>query len=479
MQLLSVKIKLLVLVVVTLCSFATPLYADEKLTITNAKAGLSEFSPDKDGKKDNTAIVFTLNKKAKVTVWIRRAAIVSGQSDLVRTLVTDWDFNAGKRYVWWTGQDYTNEIVGNGRYRFIIKAVSGNEKVSTSGFVTVNCPGPEITGLKIENKVFSPDDNGVKDYTTINFNKNVYSDLFVTISNYKGVVRTLFDSDKLAGPNKIYWNGRDNFGRVLANGSYRLDIKARGSGGSTARSSLITINNPLPKLLDVRPTVSPFSPNGDRVKDITGFTYQLEGTAYVQVKVFDYKGEVKNVFSGYRKAGRYYELWNGMNNLGWLVPNGSYRFEIKASNSVGSVIKSGVIKIEGVVAFGPYSITVSVSARKLYLYRGPVLIKTYPVAVGMPSYPTPIGTYKIIRKDVNPTWYPPKWADVKYPVPYPKSPLGPRRLLLSDPSYGIHGTLSRAAIGKAVTHGCIRLYNEQIIELYNIIPVGTIVRLTR
>ncbi len=125
-------------------------------------------------------------------------------------------------------------------------------------------------------------------------------------------------------------------------------------------------------------------------------------------------------------------------------------------------------------------IVISVSKRALYLYKGEELLRVYPIAVGGRGFPTPIRKFKIVRKDVNPTWYPPDWADVEEPVPPgPSNPLGDRRLLLSDRNYGIHGTNKPSSIGKAVTHGCIRMYPSDILELFKAVSVGTVVDIRR
>lgn len=90
-------------------------------------------------------------------------------------------------------------------------------------------------------------------------------------------------------------------------------------------------------------------------------------------------------------------------------------------------------------------------------------IKTYPVAVGRPSTPTPPGQWTVVQKALN-----------------PGGPFGARWMRLSVPwgGYGIHGTNNPASIGKAVSHGCIRLYNNDVIELYDLVPIGTPVNIT-
>jgi len=90
-------------------------------------------------------------------------------------------------------------------------------------------------------------------------------------------------------------------------------------------------------------------------------------------------------------------------------------------------------------------------------------ITTYPVAIGRPSTPTPVGEWTVVAKAVD-----------------PGGPFGVRWMRLSCPwgSYGIHGTNNPKSIGKAVSHGCIRLYNEDVVVLYDLTPIGTPVSIT-
>lgn len=127
---------------------------------------------------------------------------------------------------------------------------------------------------------------------------------------------------------------------------------------------------------------------------------------------------------------------------------------------------------------GPPAIVLDISDNRLYLYYGNYMAKSYLVATGMKGWSTPIGTFAVRRKAVNPTWYPPDWADVEKPVPAgPENPLGTRILYLSKSGYGIHGTNKPSSIGKRVTHGCVRLYPKEIIDLYDRVPVGATVKI--
>ena len=147
-----------------------------------------------------------------------------------------------------------------------------------------------------------------------------------------------------------------------------------------------------------------------------------------------------------------------------------------------SVIPSGVIP-SGVISVGsyecterygapePYCIKIYIPAFTLTLLSGKALVKTYPIAVGKPASPSRIGTCKVVEKATYPTWYPP---DGRPPVPPgPDNPISCRWLGLSWSGYGIHGTNNPGSIGKAVTLGCIRMHDRDVIELFDIVPVGT------
>lgn len=125
-------------------------------------------------------------------------------------------------------------------------------------------------------------------------------------------------------------------------------------------------------------------------------------------------------------------------------------------------------------SIGPV-IVVSRSQFKLRLYNGEKRIRTYPVAVGMPAYPTPTGNFKVVMKQVDPTWFPPSspWAAGLGPVP-PGSgnPLGTRWIGTSAPAIGMHGTPDASSIGSAASHGCIRMYIGDAEDLYARVELG-------
>lgn len=116
--------------------------------------------------------------------------------------------------------------------------------------------------------------------------------------------------------------------------------------------------------------------------------------------------------------------------------------------------------------------------RGLFLFRHGRFVDFYPVAIGMPGWNTPVGSYRIASRVVDPTWSPPAWAGVGGPVgPGPHNPLGDRWMGLSRAGYGIHSTNVPSSIGGAVSHGCIRMYPEMARELFDRVVVGMPVRI--
>lgn len=106
------------------------------------------------------------------------------------------------------------------------------------------------------------------------------------------------------------------------------------------------------------------------------------------------------------------------------------------------------------------NIRIYVNERKLHLEDGQRTTRIYPIAVGKPATPTPLGVYNILTKIVN-----------------PGGVLGTRWLGLNIPNgpYGIHGTFKPDSIGKAISNGCIRLYNHDVEELFSLVRIGTTV----
>jgi L,D-transpeptidase ErfK/SrfK len=137
---------------------------------------------------------------------------------------------------------------------------------------------------------------------------------------------------------------------------------------------------------------------------------------------------------------------------------------------------------------------VNLPEHRLYYFpkpRGheqPVVI-TYPVSIGKMDWRTPLGDTRVIAKIKHPAWYPPESIRKEHAAngdplpkmvgPGPDNPLGDfaLRLAAGNGEYMIHGTNNPTAVGMAVTHGCIRMYPEDVAALFALVPIGTPVRL--
>jgi hypothetical protein len=113
-------------------------------------------------------------------------------------------------------------------------------------------------------------------------------------------------------------------------------------------------------------------------------------------------------------------------------------------------------------------IVVSIPDRKLALLEGDRVIKVYNVAVGAPVSPSPSGEFRIVQRLANPTYYHPGVMI----GPGANNPLGPRWIGLNVQGFGIHGTNRPDSIGKNASHGCIRLRNGDIEDLFARVQVG-------
>jgi lipoprotein-anchoring transpeptidase ErfK/SrfK len=115
-------------------------------------------------------------------------------------------------------------------------------------------------------------------------------------------------------------------------------------------------------------------------------------------------------------------------------------------------------------------------SNKLFFFDRAKYVRSFGVATGQSSFPTPLGNYEIVNLQRNPWWYPPPsdWAADSDPVPPgPGNPLGTRWMGISAPYVGIHGTPDSASIGYSASHGCIRMRIPDAEWLFRHVEIGT------
>jgi len=115
------------------------------------------------------------------------------------------------------------------------------------------------------------------------------------------------------------------------------------------------------------------------------------------------------------------------------------------------------------------TLEVSLADRALRVREGEKTIATYPIAVGKQGHATPTGSFRVRRIIWNPSWVPPNepWAKDRKPAKPgdPHNPMGRVKIFFSEPDYYIHGTEDGKSIGRAASHGCIRMKNDDVIAL--------------
>ncbi|MBO8144493.1 MAG: L,D-transpeptidase family protein [Thermodesulfobacterium sp.] len=128
-------------------------------------------------------------------------------------------------------------------------------------------------------------------------------------------------------------------------------------------------------------------------------------------------------------------------------------------------------------------IIINLPEMRLYYFKNKKFFVA-PIGIGVENSLPPLGTYIIVRKKEKPIWYPPPSVKKEDPTlpdvvpPGPENPMGDYALYLSRGLYAIHGTNKIYSIGRRSTHGCIRLYPEDIKFLFENVPVGTLVKIT-
>jgi L,D-transpeptidase ErfK/SrfK len=139
---------------------------------------------------------------------------------------------------------------------------------------------------------------------------------------------------------------------------------------------------------------------------------------------------------------------------------------------------------------GRKGLVVNIAEYRLYYFTqvdGRTAVATFPISIGRMDWSTPLGRHRILSKQKQPTWYPPESIRAEHAAegeilpkaipPGPENPLGDYAMRLSQSGYLIHGTNKPVGIGMQVTHGCIRMYPEDIEWLFPQVPVGAAVEI--
>lgn len=133
-------------------------------------------------------------------------------------------------------------------------------------------------------------------------------------------------------------------------------------------------------------------------------------------------------------------------------------------------------------------VVINLAELRLYYFpAGTRLVYTYPLGIGREGWDSPVGTTRITEKVANPSWFPTPSIRAEHAAdgdplpsrvpPGPDNPLGPYKIRLGLPAYLIHGSNKKFGIGTRTSHGCFRMYNQDVAEFFSNVKVGTKVRI--
>ncbi len=163
----------------------------------------------------------------------------------------------------------------------------------------------------------------------------------------------------------------------------------------------------------------------------------------------------------------------------WAYPNSAFAFELSPPTQLpGLGVKTSALLPD---AIEPMRLELNLSSRTLTLYRNEKVHKRYPVAVGRSGWETPTGTFRIENMRRDPEWMNPFTGEV-IPGGAWDNPLGRRWIgFWTDGRdwVGFHGTNSTDSIGSAASHGCVRMFEHHIEEVYELVALGATVKVTR
>lgn len=119
-------------------------------------------------------------------------------------------------------------------------------------------------------------------------------------------------------------------------------------------------------------------------------------------------------------------------------------------------------------------LVIKLGERRVYVYERDQVVKSYPIAIGRSGWETPTGKFEVIQMLQNPVWEHPFTGELV--PPGPANPLGSRWIgfWTDGTNYiGFHGTPNAETVGQAASHGCIRMYDQDVVALFEIVQVGT------
>ncbi|MCK9185949.1 S-layer homology domain-containing protein [Candidatus Gracilibacteria bacterium] len=318
-------------------------YTDSDVKITDVSIKNKSFDPSDD---QEAKITFTLNESAKVTLTIE-----DEDDDEVVTLIDEDSYSKGEHSVKWDGEDEWGDIVDEGDYTYILKAVSGSERDTETGTLRVkegavndDSEDPRIQDVFITKDDFDSDAN---ESTYIVYTLTAEADVTVIIYDERGngVVKIEDESDKPAGTYSIKWNGEDADNKE--DGTYKYKIYAENSEGKASKEGTIKISED--SKTSGKPNIYKDSADEglyDPSEGDLNIKFRLDKDADVTIEIRDGDSVLATIIDDEELLeGTNSVNWDGLDKYDEALEEGLYQYKIIAANNKGKDIELGSFMI--------------------------------------------------------------------------------------------------------------------------------------
>lgn len=300
------------------------------------------LSPDGDGNKDSITFVQTATSEK---LW--NASIIDERGNSVKT----WSFGGiPPEQITWDGIDDKGNLATDGFYYYVLSATDSAGNTGTykteNGF-ELDTQKTEII-LKTNDVAFSPNGDGVKDvleFTPIIKNTSGIDRYSLSIMDSTGyVVKMWYDSKNL--PSVFKWNGLSDEGERCSDGNYTATLQTISKNGSEAFATTqpFTLDTVYPKIDSLNLPYLAFSPNEDGKKDVLKVELETSNEDLWQGSIKSNKNEVVQNLAWQGKATSF--DWNGTDEEGNLVKDGTYQFEISCTDKAGNKVAKKIDNIQ-------------------------------------------------------------------------------------------------------------------------------------
>jgi len=307
--------------------------------IENLKLSNEYFSPNGDGRKDNTEIKFRLNdnyaKKIKTTILV-----VDKNDELAKELIKGQELIPGEYTFTWEGTADGGRLAADGNYKFKIYAEdeAGNLVKADSGSVVVDTI-PPVLNAKLSSDIFSPNEDGKYDGIDFDLTLSEKAEIYFDI---KKVIDTwLYETDKL----KITWKNKGflfgeeplTLGYVPYDGRYGYTIFAEDKAGnlSNPASGEVEIDTTPPKVLAFDISNKKFSPNGDGRKDTTEFSLGTDEPSNSTVLIIGGDGIIRKLTNDLQLTTDNF-TWDGTSDIGLRTLDGYFKVKVVTEDRVAN-----------------------------------------------------------------------------------------------------------------------------------------------